>query len=205
MLETKIEPINRDLDVIFAGTLSPEARSKFLADFAREALADGEEQNASVLGHKPPHRTFVDGTENQDIDRVRPDGTIVYEFELVSELLIWIADQLQSHAPVKTGRFRSSFLVFADGDEVDVGADIQIAQEYVFLNIQPYARKIERGLSPQAPEGVFEAVAALASARFGNMAKVRFSYRTPISGALVGGKRGDRATNRTPAIIVTPR
>ena len=80
----------------------------------------------------------------------------------------------------------------------------------MFLNTQPYARKIEGDLSrepssKQAPEGVYEAVATLAQRRFGNVAMIRFSYRTPIDGAIAGGRMGDRSTRRTPAIIVRLR
>lgn len=98
--------------------------------------------------------------------------------------------------------------LYADGAEVAVGvrgqipADVPQAGEYVFLNIVPYARKIERGLSPQAPEGVYQTVAVLAQRRFGNLARVTFSYRTAVGGGIVGGKLGNRAEQRQPAIIV---
>jgi len=75
----------------------------------------------------------------------------------------------------------------------------------VFLNIQPYARKIERGQSSQAPDGVYQAVATLAQRRFGNVAKITFSYRTAIGGAIIGGRKGDRSDLRNPAIIVSLR
>ncbi len=68
--------------------------------------------------------------------------------------------------------------------EVDVGTEIPEASEYAFLNTQPYSRKIERGESPQAPEGVFQVVATLAQSRFGNIAKITFSYRAVMGGAI---------------------
>ena len=53
------------------------------------------------------------------------------------------------------------------------------AEEYVFINTQPYARKIEgtggRRMAPQAPDGVYQAVATLAQRRFGNIARITFS------------------------------
>ena len=86
----------------------------------------------------------------------------------------------------------------------------------MFLNTQPYARKIEgyRGLggvvhrapsSPQAPDGVYQAVATLAQRKFGNVAKITFSYRTAIGGEIIGGKAGDRSKLRNPAIVVRLR
>jgi hypothetical protein len=88
------------------------------------------------------------------------------------------------------------------------------------VNTQPYARKIERGHSKQAPNGVYETVAHLAARRFGNMARIRFGYRSPLFGSIkewagrtrlqpkgrrrTGSSRQDWLT-RQPAIIVTPR
>jgi hypothetical protein len=54
----------------------------------------------------------------------------------------------------------------------------------VFINTQPYARKLEKGASSQAPDGVYQSVAVLASRRFGNIAKVRFGYRVPLFGSI---------------------
>jgi hypothetical protein len=66
-----------------------------------------------------------------------------------------------------------------------------MASRYEFVSTVPYARKIERGLSPQAPDGVYQVVAVLAQKRFGNVARIRFSYR-----ALPG------VEGRQPAIII---
>ncbi len=203
-LSTRVQPIDRDLIVRLTGTSAE--RSAAFAGFAREQLKDAQRQNELILGRVPPHKMFVDGIEGASEERVRPDGVIVYAFDLAVDLFKFIADQLELHAPKLTGRFARSFTFYADGREIDVGAEIpQGASEYVFINAQPYARKIERGLSAQAPDGVFEAVAALASARFGNLARIRFTFRTPIGGVFAIGKRGDRSDHRTPAISIMLR
>lgn len=195
----KVEPINRDIAVILRDDLSPEARSATLAEFAREVLAEGERTNQVALGRIPPHETFVDGREGAQPESVRPDGVIIFEFSLLEDLFSWIGEQLVLHSPVKSGRFARSFKFFADGIEVAENAPVSpLVSEFVFLNTQPYSRKIERGESPQAPDGVFQAVAALAMRRFGNIARISFSYRTAIEGG--GGRNG-----RTPAIVITVR
>lgn len=131
---------------------------------------------------------------------MRPDGVIQYEFELLGDLFVWIADQLQKHSPVLTGRFQKSFTFFADGNEIDVGGVIpHDAREFVFVSSAPYARKIERW------DGVFESVAVLARQRFGNQASIGFSFRSPIGGAFLTGRAGNRSDHRTPAIIITLR
>src|ERR1700730_8105367 len=98
---TKVQPFDRNLIIRLTG--SPEERSAEFAAAAREILAETEANNAAALGHVPPHVTIVDGVRGASEDQVRPDGTIVYEFELVSDVLGWIADQLELHSPVGGG------------------------------------------------------------------------------------------------------
>lgn len=216
-LTTQVQPIDKDIDLLINQDLSADAQSEALASFAREQLKEGEQQNQSVLGRIPPHKTVVDGTEGGSEDGVKPSGTILYEFEILSDIFVFIADQLKLHAPVGSGRdphpglYRSSFTFFADWVEVDVGGVIPAnADEYIFLSTVPYARKIEGDpsrapQSKQAPEGVFQAVAHLAQARFGNQAKISFAYRSPQGRTLLQGKAGNRSDDRTPAISVKLR
>jgi hypothetical protein len=75
------------------------------------------------------------------------------------------------------------------------------AREWVFVSVAPYARRIERGWSRQAPDGVYQAVAALARRRFGSLAMVQFTYRG-VSG-LSFPKRRSAADMRPPAIVIT--
>ena len=151
---------------------------------------------------------YVDNREGAPLTSVKPDGVIRAEFQLVNEALAWINTQLQMHSPVLTGRYAKSHELFADGVDTENPNAAPPAEEYVFLNIQPYARKIEdkRGhCRSQAPDGVYQAVATLAQRRFGNVAKITFSYRTAIGGEIIGGKAGDRSELRNPAIIVRLR
>lgn len=181
-IATRMDFLSRDISVAFPEELSPEARSKTLAKVARETLQEAQQINLKATGSIPAHQTFVDGKAGVSESTVKPDGVIVYDFDLLDEMFEYIGDLLVQHAPVRTGRFQESFMFFADGNEVEAGAPLPAdVREYVFLNSQPYSRKIERGLSPQAPDGVFEAVAALAARRYGNLAKIKFSYRTPTN------------------------
>lgn len=212
-LDGSIEPLDLDFQVLIAEEFSTAARSARLADFAREQLAAAESINEAALGFVPKHQTIVDGAAGVSEDHVRPDGVIVYAFELIGDLFAWISEQLRAHAPVRSGHFRDSIQLFADGVLLDIGAgEIPTAREYVFLSPLPYARKIEgsgaRGPeSRQAPDGVFEAVAVLAAQRFSNQAQIRFSFRAPLGDRLVQGKSVGNAGNdlRVPAIVVTMR
>lgn len=209
-LRTRVEPLDRDIAILVDEALSPAAQSRAVAEFAREQLAAAQTINRRVLGRIPPHRTFVDGVARSDVDTVKPDGRIVYEFELVDDILIFIGQELRAVSPVRSGRYRESHSLFADGVEVPIGGAIPVAREYVFLSAVAYARKIEgsparRPLSKQAPKGVYAITAAKAGARFGNLARIRFAFQSPIGGAIAGGAAGNTSAGRVPAIIVTLR
>lgn len=209
-VRTRVEPLDRDIAVIVDEDLSPAAQSRALAAFARETLAEAQQVSRQVLGRVPPHRTFVDGAPRATVDGVRPNGTIVYDFDLVDDVLIFIGHELRAVSPVRSGYYRASHYLFADGVEVPIGSNVPVASQYVFLSSVSYARKIEGGpgrkpLSPKAPKGVYAITAAKASRRFGNLARISFSFRAPIGGAIAGGREGNRSGGRYPAIVVTLR
>ncbi|RAI44708.1 hypothetical protein [Rhodoplanes roseus] len=198
MITTNIDPISRDVELILRDDLSPNARSAAIAEVARAELKAAEDKNRAALGRIPSHQTFVDGRAGAALESINPDrGTIVFEFDLLIDVFGWIADALVKHSPKLTGRYAASHILLADGVEVRSGEQAPDAAEYAFVNAQPYARKIERGLSNQAPDGVYQVVAMLAARRFGNVAKVRFSYRSLIgTSALDSWARGTRIGHR---------
>jgi len=198
-VRTRVEPISRDIELIFRDELSPEAQSAKLAQFAREQYIEAQVSNRAAFGSEPRSQTLVDGVLTDNIDKVRPNGSIVFEFDLFAELLSFIDLLLTQFSPVRSGAYKRSHVLFADGIEIDTKADLPDAREFIYLNTQPYARKIERGHSDQAPDGVYHVTAAMASRRFGNIARIEFNYRR-LAGAAKGG-RGDRS----PAIIINFR
>jgi len=216
VVKTRIDPIDRDIRVTFPDLFDAKQRTQALAQFARQALKEGIEQNRRVLGNEPPHETYVDGRRGASEDTVKPDGRIIYEFELMEELFTWIDEQLLTHSPWKTGRYTRSHVMVVDGRIAELTAIAGFRDEVFFANTQPYARKIERGLSSQAPDGVYQVVAQMASRRFGNFGRIRFGYRSLNIGGIhewasktgMTTKRGrDRADwlRRQPAIIITSK
>ena len=186
----RIQPFVKDVQVLI-GDLEGDEASELLAAFAEAEIEEAKASNAAALGRVPPYKIFVDGAQGKPLEDVRPNGVIVAEFELVQDVLIWIAEQLFKFSPVKSGLYQRSHELFADGKHVEaLGQLIPFADEYIFVNTVPYARKIERGLSSQAPEGVYQAIAALARMRFGNIARTSYTFAT-----LPGGERN-------PAIVV---
>ncbi|HVI28864.1 hypothetical protein [Hansschlegelia sp.] len=156
-----------------------------------------------------PYQQVVDGRQGAALESVDPDrGRILFLFHVASnELFVWIADMLVRHAPRLTGRYADSFRLFAGGRQIEVGEALPKADEYAFLNVQPYAGRLERGWSGQAPDGVLQAVAALAKVRYADVAQVRFTYRhfSEFGLAPKPTTRAEKASNRTPAIMVSLR
>jgi hypothetical protein len=179
----RINSFTREVKLWVSENMSPAARQKLAATMARKLLGEAQAQNKKVLGKVPPHKQVVDGRIGAPLESVNPDrGRILFEFELVTDLLAWIGEQLVLHSPVGTapedphpGLYQRSHRLLADGVEINPDGKIPQADEYLFINIQPYARKIERGHSSQAPEGVYEVVADLARRRFGNIARIRYT------------------------------
>lgn len=188
----KITPFNLKFNYVAPKAFTREAQTQFFAEFAQERIDDAKAQNARVLGQVPPYTVSVDGRLGAPLTSAKPNGIGVYvEFELVFEALSWIGDMLEQFSPVGTppkdrhpGLYKRSHVLIADGVAVDDGKIPPLAKRLTFVNTQPYARKIERGLSPQRPDGVYQAVAVLAARKFSNIARIKFGYETPMFGAI---------------------
>jgi hypothetical protein len=202
----KVRVGNLNVKLTFDRLLSPAARSRLFAQQAQGILDEADDTNRQILGRVPNRHTFVDGREDAPLDSVSYPGVIVREYDLVLDVLQFIAEELRQISPVGSkpdkrpghpGFYRDSHTLFADGIEVPVSETIPDAREYVFLSTAPYARRVERRST------VYELTAAKASQRFGNIAKVYFSWRAPYSGEILTGSRGNKSDGRMPAIIVT--
>jgi hypothetical protein len=205
VVRVRLQPVNLDITVAFGGMLSDQHRSKMLADYACEKLAEADARNEAASGYVPEHDTFVDGVAEAPLENVKPDGVIVFRFHLINQIFPWIIDMLEQHSPVKSGLYEKSHAFYADGVEADP-AEAPEAGQYIFVNLQPYSPKIERGESPAAPEGVYEGVAAMAQAKFGSLARISFGYVFEPSGAVrrPGPRRGalPRVSARRAARVV---
>ena len=212
-IRTKIDPV----EVVTEATLSaelalPEAR-RAAAAFAREGIEEAARTNQRILGRRPRHVNFVDGRRDAPLETVNPDGgQIITEFDLVTDVLRWIADALFEASPFRSGAYREGHTLYADGREVPVGETIPEADEYVFTNPVPYARKIEIGKTKtgrpfviQVPNRIYERTAKAARSRFGNVMKISFTYRGIVGGAMGRSRAHNRPENRSPAIVLQYR
>lgn len=206
---------------VFASTAS-DVRT-LAATYAAQAIAEIDAANRSILGRVPPPIITVDGRRGADLSRVDlTRGIIVADWAVIDDVLIWIGETLRERSPMRSGRYRDSHTLFADGVEIELGAQVPQAGEYVFLNPQPYARKIEIGRTRsgrafviQVQNRIYERTAADARARFGNVVTIMETYRAPLGGALlkyvpIRGAASRIASSterdlRVPAIVVSLR
>lgn len=237
-LTVRIEPVEKSVAASIRADLSPETQRKEAAKFAKAGIDEASATNRQILGRDVPVSITVDGVPNAPLESVNPDGgSIIAEWEiLVDGLLRWIAEQLVARSPVVSGAYRQGHTLYVDGTEVPIGGSIRPpaeAEEYVFINPLPYARKIEVGKTKagrafviQVPNHIYERVAKDARARFGNQADIQYSpqatlgaYRLKHNQAarhfLKGGRvytepkqRADRAAGaavQAPSIVIRHR
>jgi hypothetical protein len=221
MAISRLDPFAREFEVMIDEIASPPARAQRLAEAAQAEIDRANEINRAALGGDPRYEVTVDGRRGAPVTTVKAGGMVFAEWSFMREVLEYIGAQLVLSSPVRSGRYSQSHILLIDGNEHSGGEPPETFDNAIFASVVPYARKIERGLSRQAPEGVYEVVAAMARRRFGNVAKVQFSYRSLVGMSMLEAwaqqttmlKVGRRRMNdserenwlrRQPAIIVEP-
>lgn len=208
--------MDKSIQAFINDNLSPAAQQKYAAQMARDELEKAQAQNERAVGRPVPYEQFVNGVKGAPLNTVNPNGgSVVFIFDTIGdEVLRWIKEMLILHSPIGDPpiHYFQSHVLLADGVEIDNGQGLGLpdkippAEKYTFVNIVPYARKIERGQSQQSPDGVYEVVADMAKRRFGNIAQIKFTYVSTIPGGFKGQwtKQMEHAS-RNPAIEVVMR
>lgn len=177
----KIEPLTRQIAVFMHEIQSPQARSARLAQVAKDGIAEIRKANAAASGGRDhPPEVFVDGRRGAPLEGVKPNGVILAQFDPLRNVLEWIGEALVVESPVRSGRYARSHALLVDGVEQVIGTEVPAGDVYRFVNRQPYAAKVEpngfaAGQSPQAAQGVYQVVAAVAARRFGKVARISYS------------------------------
>lgn len=177
VVKARIDSIATDIKVIISDTLTPEAQGRAAAQFAREAIADADATNKRILGRIPPRTVTVDGVAGAPLERVKPaGGSIIAEWEIVGDVLIWIARTLEDRSPRVKGDYLRGHTLFADGVEVPATQNVPVAEEYTFVNVVPYSRILEVGKTDagrdfliQVPNRIYERTGRDAKALFKNV------------------------------------
>ena len=167
-----------------------------LARFAKDSLAEAQREGAA----SPRYDRAVNGRLGAPEESVRVPGSIVYSFHWLEEAVVYALAFLQAAAPVRSGRYRRSFIVIADGREVPAtDPALGRARMVQIVNTQPYSRKIEVGAKGfTAHRGLFEQKAKRAvNRRFPALVRAHVRF-VELSDAYVlrrgsgNRRRGDR-------------
>ena len=180
-LRVKLPVVTSRTAFAAGGVFSPEVIAQEFSRMAAVDIADKDKANEDAAGRALPFKTFVDGSERTPLpDSIDAKCIISARWDVGSGVVQYAWDLVHSAGPVKTGAYRKSARLFADGAEVQSPDETTGAKEVIIVATVPYARKIERGKGGYSPGAVYEAVAALVKQKFSNAAQVKFSYR-PIS------------------------
>lgn len=187
----KIDPIEKVTTVSLVKKLSEQEQRRVAGKIARQDIEWAKQVNKQALGRVPPYHTTVDGRSNAPPESVRLDGgQVITEFELIGDLLVWIMATLIDRSPHLSGDYKRGHKLFADGKEIDSTVDPSpTVNEFVFLNVVPYARRLEVGKTKsgrdfliQVPNRIYERTARDARSRFGNVASIKSVFREPLGG-----------------------
>lgn len=212
-IRIKVDPVARTTEASIRAHLTSTEQRQAAAAFASAGIEEAKQANQRILGRSPPYTVTVDGRQGAALDTVNPDGgSIVVEFDLVADVLGWIAQTLIDRSPEISGDYKRGHKLFADGQEVAVGGDIPPADQYTFINVVPYARKIEVGKTEggrdfviQVPNKIYERTAKDAKARFGNLADIQFGYAQAIGAYTLKRNQAARHFLKGGRVYVEPK
>jgi len=185
-----------------------EAFRKLHARVARRELAEVQRAQAAANGLPAPFERFVDGVKGRSEDEVKLYGVISYLFSHAADVAAWIYEQLLRRSPVgpaEGGHYRDDHRILVNGAEVADLRGVKAGDEIAFVNLRPYARKLELGSSMQAPNGIYQVTAKDARTRFRNGPVIEFTYRGFSGVAVDRSKAGNKAAVRYPTIIIRDR
>lgn len=227
--------VDRQIEIAGDALRGP-LRREMIRRAAQQAFDETRARNLSATGQVLPEKIVTDGVLNK-----RPEdmvvggkselltgepGTRVIPFTLA--LLERVSPRGRSNSKPEEARYAKSHAVFVDGQRIDEPYILPPNwSRLVFTSLSPYHRKIERGLSKQRPNGVYELlVYPEVEKEFGAVFNVDFNYegglvapfgktsyiQTAVPGADGRLKRRrrkrkitDAARSRLPAIIVERR
>lgn len=169
------------------------------------AFAEGERRAATSEGAATPvYLRAVNGRLGAPANAVRAPGPIVYSFEWLSDAAAFGLMWLKSAAPARTGRYRRSFIVTADGLETKAEA-IGFAKAVSIVNVQPYSRKIQVGAKGfESRRGLFDAAARRLNREFRGLVKARVVFLRLDTAYRLRGPQGRRRDRQRGSEVTYP-
>lgn len=191
--------------------------------FVQAALETCEETQAALVAlAKREHRKVmqddprptrfvrtVDGVRGAREEQVRPDGTIIYVYPRLDEVVQAAMDLLFELSPVLSGAYRMGHTLFVDGVEARNLGGWSGQGQILISNVLPYSRKIELGKMTMRVPGsdhVYEQAEFALRQRFGNQARIIFTFRGLMGGSVLTTRAGgNKSEYRYPALEISER
>lgn len=192
------------------------AKQGTLAETQKILVRVAKEENARIMATEPrPTRfkRFVDGRVGTPEEAVKPDGVILYQYPRLDVVVEFAMETLREKSPVgppEGGHYRDAHTLFINGSPaaLEALASLPDGATMAIANFMPYARKIEAGKMKMTVPGsdhVYQQAAQIVNGRYGNVAKVRFTYRGIEGGGIIGGHAGNKSGARFPALTFSER
>lgn len=179
----RIETFARDLRLATAA-IAPENVAKELARFARAELARVIESGEG----SPDYDRYVNGRMGAAEESVVPPGPILYVFTWWSDIVAFALQYLVERGPERSGRYKRSWTVLADGQPVENPKAIRAAQTVAIVNTQPYHRKIDVGhMRMRVPHHVVDDGRKAVLRVFGNLVTARRTMMQLPGGYILKG------------------
>lgn len=165
----RLQTFAKDLQLATAG-IAPENVARELAEFAKAELADAIGRGEG----SPVYDRYVNGALGAPESAVVPPGPILYDFIWWQEIVALALQYLVERSPVRSGRYKRSWLVMVDGRPAPDPAGIPLDAEVIIVNDQPYSRKVDVGhMKMSVPPHIIEDARQAVMRIFGNMLTAR--------------------------------
>lgn len=203
------------MPVIVEGITAPQLGVK-LGDWVKQqtiAIAERELAKEVARGFDNQPVVITDGVPRRDYALVKPFGKIEFARRLsMSQAVLYALKRLREVSPVgppEHGHYRDDHIMLINGQQV--GGDVRAAllrlqptDRVQIVNPRPYARKLEgtsargvraarKGISRQAPNGIYRKVQRELVQRFGRVMffdfkMVKLNTGVKVWGAVGGGR-----------------
>lgn len=210
-----------------------------ILDWTKQALIVISDQvltEEQAIGFDKEPIITVDGRNNKPIQSVSPLGQIEFTSRRnISDIVLETYNALLFRSKVLTGRYKDSHYVFLNGTQVATNLagldawlksnpEIKDSDTIRFVNIQPYARKLERyGITAQrsktsyretgkkkgkggsgkfalVPNGTYQLTSRAIRSKYKRNSIIKFTFlpgsSLGLSGSFKGGRKGRNSSGR---------
>ena len=204
MASQRLRSFAAQIDAAKKLTMQGPARQKELSQLSQDSLQEGRAINRAAIGHDIADRTLVNGQPARAED-IKPGGVVVHLFAVHHAAIDFAYETLARLSPIDSGHYKNSHQMLVNDVPVDPPVEIGMDDVVTFVNPAAYARRLERGWSDQAPDGIYEVATQIVRRRFGGIVTTAFRYVALSGGEVARGKAGNNPNIRYPALVIAPK